>query len=86
MSSIEKGVLKNLANVIGKHLCGSLFLAKFQALGRAALFKKNSNTVAFLWNLRNFYEHLFWRTSANDCFYILIIILIILSLIILIQF
>ena len=22
----------------------------------------------FLWNLRNFYEHLFWTTSVNDCF------------------
>ena len=30
--------------------------------------KRDSNTGAFLWNLRNFQEHLFWRTSANDCF------------------
>ena len=32
------------------------------------LLKGDSNTGAFLWNLRNFQEHLFWRKSAKDCF------------------
>ena len=27
-----------------------------------------ANAGVFLWNLRNFYEHLFWTTSVNDCF------------------
>ena len=41
---------------------------KFQARRSTTLLKRESNTVIFLWNLRNFEEHLFWRTSANDCF------------------
>ena len=32
------------------------------------LLKGDSNTGAFLWNLRNFQERLFWRKSAKDCF------------------
>ena len=35
----------------------------------AILTKGGSSTGAFLWNLQNFWEHLFWRTSASDCFY-----------------
>ena len=34
----------------------------------ATLIKINSSADVFLWNLWNFWEHLFWRTSANDCF------------------
>ena len=34
-------------------------------------FKRDSNTGVFLWNLQNFWEHLFWRTFANDCFFFL---------------
>ena len=45
-----------------------------QTLGPATLLKRNSNTGAFLWNLQNFWEYLFWRTSANYCFYIFSII------------
>ena len=41
----------------------SLFLIKLIKL------KRDSNTGAFLWNLWNFWEHQFWRTSANDCFW-----------------
>ena len=40
----KKGLLKDFVNFVGKHMCWSLFLIKFQT-----------------W-------HLFWRTSANDCF------------------
>ena len=40
---------------------------KNAAFRPAALLKRDWNTDAFLWNLRNFKEHLFWRTSANDC-------------------
>ena len=29
---------------------------------------RDSKIVVFLRILGNFYEHLFWRTSANDCF------------------
>ena len=33
------------------------------------LLKRDSNRGLFLLNLSNFWEHLFWGTSANDCFY-----------------
>ena len=53
--------MEKFANFIGKHLCWIL-----------------SPTQVFSpWNLWNFWEHLFWRTYANDCFHIFIIILII---------
>ena len=51
--------LKNLQNFTKRHLRWSLF---------QNLFKRDSNTDVFQWNLRNFHEHLFWRISANDCF------------------
>ena len=51
--SVEIGVLKSFANFTGKHLRWSLFLISCNRF--------------FLWNLRNFYEDLFWRTSANNC-------------------
>ena len=57
--SVKKCILKNFANFTGKHLCWSLFLLK-----------RYSNIDVFLWNLRSFQEHLFWRISANDCFWI----------------
>ena len=34
-----------------------------------AFWVRDSNTGVFLWNFRNFWKHLFWRTSANDCFW-----------------
>ena len=42
-----------------------------KAWGPANLFKRISNVGVFLWNLRYFWERLFWRTSANDCFWTL---------------
>ena len=30
--------------------------------GSATLLKRDSDTGVFLWNLQNFYEHLFYRT------------------------
>ena len=67
--SVKKGVLKNFANFTGKCPCWSLFLKKLQALSPDILLKRDSNTDAFLWSLRNFYKHLFWRTSANESFW-----------------
>ena len=60
----KKDALKNMANFTGKHLCLSL-LIKLQAFRPATLLKRHSNTGVFQWILRN----LFWRTSANDCFW-----------------
>ena len=43
-----------------KHECSVSI--KLQAWG--------SGTAVYLWILQNFQEHLFWRTSANSCFYL----------------
>ena len=64
----KKAVLKNFAIFTGKRLCLSLFLIKLQDSSPAFLLKRDSNTGLFLWILRNFKEHLFWRTSANRYF------------------
>ena len=42
-------------------------LIKLQVFRTATLLKRDSNTVAFLWKLQNFYKHLFWRTFTNGC-------------------
>ena len=44
----EKGVLKNLINFTGKHLCWSLFVTELWAFNSAYLLKRDSNTVVFL--------------------------------------
>ena len=64
----KKGVPKNLRNLTRKHLCWSLFQIKLQIIRPATLLERDSNTCVFLWNFANFSEHLFWKTSANDCF------------------
>ena len=46
-----------------KHLCWSLFSIKVQTFRLAILLKSNYKTGVFLWNLRNFKEYLFYRTS-----------------------
>ena len=35
----------------------------------ATLLKRDSNTGIFLWILKSFLEQLFWKTSANRCFW-----------------
>ena len=40
-----------------------------QAFRHASLLKRDSNAGVFLWILQKFQDHLFWRTSANDCFF-----------------
>ena len=66
------GVLKNFAIFTGKHLCWSIFLIKLLAWNSATLFKRDSNTVFFLWILRNFYkqhffmEHLRWLLLRGE--------------------
>ena len=57
--SVKEDILKTLQNFTGKDLHWSLF---------QTLFKRDSNTGVFQWNLQSFYEHLFWTMSANDCF------------------
>ena len=42
---------------------------KVAGLGSATLLKRDSNTGVFLWNLWNFQEQLFLKTSMNNCFW-----------------
>ena len=61
-------ISKNFAIFIGKRLCWSLFLIKFHAFRPSALLTRDSNTCVFLWILRNYQEHLFYRTLPGDRF------------------
>ena len=67
-SYVKKGVLRNFANFIGKHLCRSLFSIGLQALRLAALLKRDSDTDVFLWNLQNFKKQSIWslQTPASE--------------------
>ena len=46
--SIGIGVLKNVVNFTGQHMCWSLFLIKLHAFRPATLVKRDSNTSVFL--------------------------------------
>ena len=50
----KKGVLRNLAKFIGKHLCQSLFFNKVAGSGLQLYWKRDFSTSVFLWILRNF--------------------------------
>ena len=41
---------------------------KVAGLKACNFFKGDSNTGVFLWNIRDFSEHIFWRTSVTNCF------------------
>ena len=55
--SIKKGILRSFTKFSKKHLYQSLFINKFQIY-----WKRNSDTVFFLWILWNFWEQLFYKT------------------------
>ena len=57
--SIKKGVLRNFTKFTRKHLYQSLFINKVQIN-----WKRNSDTVFFLWIFWNFWEQLFYKTVA----------------------
>ena len=59
----KKGVLANFAKFLRKFLRQSLFFNKV-----AGYWKRDSGTDVFLWILRNFEEHVFYRTPPSDCF------------------
>ena len=64
----KKVALKYFAIFTGKHPCWSLFLIKVQAFRPDSKRDSNKRDFIFLWILRNFEEHLFWRTYPNGCF------------------
>ena len=57
--SVRKDFVWNFAKFTWKHLCQRLFSNK-----------RVSSTSAFLWIMRNFLEHLFYRTPPDGCFWI----------------
>ena len=65
----KKAILKNFAIFTGKHLCSLEPLFNKVAEVKPCNFIQNrSQHRFFLWILRTFNEHLFWRTSANRYF------------------
>ena len=54
--SIKKAVPKNLATLIEKYLCWSLFLINLKAYKPTTSLQRDSNTRVFLWTLRYFCE------------------------------
>ena len=66
--SVRKGVLRNFAKFTGKHLCQSLFFSKVAGQPATLLKKRLWHMCFFLWILRNFYDHLFYRSPLGDCF------------------
>ena len=73
--SAKKDAIKSFANFTGKYLCLSLFLIKLHTFSAGTLLKRDSNIGGFLWNLPNSEEQLLWRTSANNCFYLKLVVL-----------
>ena len=64
--SVKKVFLKISQNSQRKNLCWRLFFSKVAGL---RLYQKgNSGTGFFLWILRNFSDHFFYRTHSGDCF------------------
>ena len=59
--SVIEGVLTNFANFTRKHYLCCSFFNKVAGFRPATLIKRDSSTEK---------KHLFWRKSANDCFYI----------------
>ena len=57
--SLKEKAAKNFPIFTGKHLC-------WRPL---TLFKRDSNRVVFLWIMRSFQNHLFWRACANSRFW-----------------
>ena len=66
---LEKNVvLKNLPKSTGRHLCQSFFFDKVAGLTPATLWKRDSDTDVFIWILRNFWKHFFYRAPFGDSF------------------
>ena len=63
----KKDVLKNFANFTGKHPCWSLFFNKVTGLRASSFIRKRLQHRCVPVKLAKFYEHLFWRTVADDC-------------------
>ena len=73
--STRKGVLRNFTKFTGKDLSQSLFFNKATGLRPATLlglqlyWKRSPGSGVLMWILRNFWEHLFYRTPLGGCFW-----------------
>ena len=70
--SIKKALLKNLAILIRKHLCSSLFLVNLQAYKPTTLLQRDSNKGIFLWilpNFKNIYVKGYLWTTASELYW-----------------
>ena len=71
---LKIGVLKNFANLKGKHLCWSLFLIMLQVLC-LRLFQTETPTQVFSCEICEiFKEHLFLQNNSGGCFYKLVLL------------
>ena len=59
-------LLKMFGNFTKKLLSWSLFLINFHPRRPATLLKRDSNTCAFLWNLRNFWRQHFLQSTFGE--------------------
>ena len=66
--SLRKSVLGNFANILGKHLCQSLFFNKVADLKPATLLKKRLWQRCFPVIFVEFLRTGFYRTPLGDCF------------------
>ena len=67
-SSVQKGFLRNSANLTGKHLCWSLFSIELQAFRAAALEKETPTQMFSCWICKIFKKNLIWslQTTASE--------------------
>ena len=70
--SSVKTVFLEISQNSHKSTCARVSFLNKVAGGAACNFikKRDSDTGAFLWILRNFWEQLFYRTPPGDCFYL----------------
>ena len=68
MSSLKKGVPKNFAKFIEKHLCQSLFFNQVAGFRSATLLKKRLYHRCFPVNFAKFFRTPFYRTPLGDYF------------------
>ena len=65
----KKGVLRNFAELTGKHLCQRLFFNKVVGLKPATLLKKRLWHKCFPVNFANFLKTTFLEYTSGGCFY-----------------
>ena len=64
-----KSVFKSFAKFTWKHLCQSFLFNKIASSGTITLLKRNSGPGVFLWILRNFSKHIFYKTPVNGLWF-----------------